>query len=332
VIVPGYWAEARVVGTVGGKKRVVRRFGWSDVGAAEAQRHAEQRADDAIAELVAGRDVPRRERKLPYGTQGLPIREQIVARYGDAVVTRNAYGARCLNEPDVLFADIDFEPRLPAFLERLFSGLLLKVALGSLASAVLLFLGAKRGQGCWYLIAAVALPITLLILRDALRRRPENVAMLRQRALDRVRGHASSHPEVRFALYESPAGLRVLALHGPFDPRGEEARRLFAELGTDPAYAQMCALQACFRARVSPKPWRIGIRDHMKPRPGVWPVREERRAEREKWIARYEAQARGFSACQFLEELGEGRVDPRCAAMQRLHDDLSRARARLPMA
>jgi hypothetical protein len=51
--------------------------------------------------------LPRREVRSNYGVEGVPIREQIVQRDGDVIITRNSYGALCLNSPDVLFADID---------------------------------------------------------------------------------------------------------------------------------------------------------------------------------------------------------------------------------
>lgn len=37
----------------------------------------------------------------------MPIREEIIGRAGDAVITRNGYGACCLNVPNVLFGDVD---------------------------------------------------------------------------------------------------------------------------------------------------------------------------------------------------------------------------------
>lgn len=47
------------------------------------------------------------------GAQGVPIREEVLERHGDTVITRNGYGAKCLNTPDVLFADVDFDTALP---------------------------------------------------------------------------------------------------------------------------------------------------------------------------------------------------------------------------
>ena len=59
-------------------------------------RRAEPRAD---REDAAGLREPR----MPYnGAAGVPIREEIVGRHGETVITRNSYGARCLNMPNVL--------------------------------------------------------------------------------------------------------------------------------------------------------------------------------------------------------------------------------------
>jgi len=248
------------------------------------------------------------------------------------VITRNSYGARCLNEPDVLFADIDVRPRLPELLEHASSRLAGVLLVTGFLLAIWLLRHEGFGACCLALVGALALPIGILVVRGRLRARPGTLAASRGRTEQHVRKVLSEQRPGRFALYETPAGFRVLALHDTFDPRGEPARQLLRALGSDPAYRQMCELQACFRARVSGKPWRMGITTHMKPRPGVWPVQEARRAEREAWVAHYEQVARDFAACRFVEELGAGSVHPRCAAVQSIHDELSKAQSDLPIA
>ncbi|MNZ90866.1 hypothetical protein D3C78_1098370 [compost metagenome] len=94
----------------------------------------------------------------------------------------------------------------------------------------------------------------------------------------------------------------------------------------------MCQRQQCFRARLSAKPWRMGIAHHLRPRPGVWPVAPERLHARRDWVERYEAAARGYAACSFLEVLGSGVVAPAVARVQWLHDELSGAASGRPIA
>ena len=109
MLIPDYWAEASLKHKVAGKQIAVRRFGWSELSQEDAQRNADARAEDAFARIVAGEKLARRELKMSYnGAVGVPIREEVLSRHEGAVITRNIYGARCLNTPNVLFADIDF--------------------------------------------------------------------------------------------------------------------------------------------------------------------------------------------------------------------------------
>ena len=112
MIVPEYWAEARLQTKEDGKQITIRRFGWSDESQEAAEALAQERAAEAMQRARAGEKLERREFKTPYnGADGVPIREEIMARHGDVVITRNCYGAPCLNTPDVLFLDVDFEEK-----------------------------------------------------------------------------------------------------------------------------------------------------------------------------------------------------------------------------
>ncbi len=204
-------------------------------------------------------------------------------------------------------------------------------AAASASMAVVPFAGGRGAFGCSTLVGCLVLPMLLITLRQRMRNRPDTASASQRRARERVERVAREQPGGRFALYETPAGLRLLALHATYDPTAPATQRLLQDLGGDPAYARLCALQACFRARVSGKPWRMGVRG-IRPRPGIWPVHPERIALREAWVAEYEAAAADHAACRYVGDLGEGPVDPRCREVQRLHDELSRARSTLPIA
>lgn len=70
---------------------------------------ADERATEALKHYLAGEThLQSREENVGYnGTDGLPIREEILEEHGEVVITRNAYGAHCLNTPNVLFVDMD---------------------------------------------------------------------------------------------------------------------------------------------------------------------------------------------------------------------------------
>jgi len=325
MIVPQYWAESRVQHRQAGRQITLRRFGWSDVSQADAQALADERARTALQRAIDGDKIERRERKVPYnGAQGVPIREEIVSRHGDVVITRNAYGARCLNTPKVFFADID-HPNAPPL--RLTLTVIAVLMLAALIAALLLH---SRWVGIG--VAVLALFTGGLIAKGVFRMQLRVGGGVEARARSRVARFVAQHPQWHLRLYRTPAGMRVMAMHRTFEPHDPEVAECFRALDVDPLYARMCLNQNCFRARVSAKPWRIGIGRHMRPRPGVWPVAAQHRAVRDRWIADYEHIAHGFSACAFIESIGSGAVNLHAKTVQELHDDLCGANTTRPMA
>lgn len=324
VIIPEHWAEASARHRQRGKQVTVRRFGWSNESESDAQAMAEQRAAEALASLLLGEKLARRELKVPYnGAEGVPIREQVIERHGETVITRNLYGARCLNTPGALFADIDFESApVPAFAMQVIGALaILGLVVGRAASGwglavVLMFVG---------LLAGFSVAKGLLALRNRVAGGPEKLAR------KRIEAFLQTHPDWHLRLYRTPAGFRLLAMHRAFDPHEPEVAEFFDAIRADPMYVQMCLRQRCFRARLSAKPWRIGL-GHIKPRPGVWPINPIYLPERDRWIREYEGKAEGFAACRFVEGVGSGRVDAGVERVRELHDIACKAMSNLPIA
>ena len=124
-------------------------------------------------------------------------------------------------------------------------------------------------------------------------------------------------------LYETPNGWRVLVTHDVFEPRGEAVREFFRSIGADPLYVRMCFNQNCFRARVTPKPWRIGMGEKLRPRPGIWPIRLERMNDRKAWVREYDENRTDYAACRYVTTLGSTHGISRCEDadfVRRLHD------------
>jgi len=127
------------------------------------------------------------------------------------------------------------------------------------------------------------------------------------------------------AVYETPGGARVLPLHAPFDAADEATYEFMVHLGADPLYVRMCRLQKCFRARLSPEPWRAGVPNHF-PAGGTWPVRDPAKLERRAaWIRNYDERAAEYAACRAADTVGRGRSDPVIERIRRLHDERSGA-------
>jgi hypothetical protein len=99
-----------------------------------------------------------------------------------------------------------------------------------------------------------------------------------------------------------------LAISAPFTANSVETKQLLTELGCDPVYIKLCENQVCFRARLSPKPWRIGCAQP----PTRFPF-ESADAERQyrEWVIQYETQSRSFGVCAVIGDFGltETRAD-----------------------
>lgn len=331
MIVPRYWAEGRAQQlTSDGKPITARRFGWSDTSPADAQTMADTRARETLALLVAGQPVPRRDPERPYpGADGVPIREQIVSRHEETILTRNAYGALCLNTPNVFFADVDFRPPAVSTPFGVPIRLALFLAVYSLCYAAPVpflhhFALLPGTLAAWLFGNPLAAWAHRRFLPPPLT--PEAAA------LARVRRFATENPDWSLRLYRTPLGLRVLATDQTFSPDHPAVAAAFSKLGADPVYVRMCLRQRCFRARVSPKPWRIGVREHIRPRRAVWPVAPEVLPARAEWVVRYDEAARPFAACRFLEALGPGEIHLDVQPVLDLHDSLCQANTALPVA
>lgn len=323
--IPDYWAEARAVHPQRGRHVTVRRFGWSDISQEEAQQHAQARADEALQNILSGASLPRFDRRVPYnGAEGVPIREEVLQRYASAVVTRNSYGAHCLNCPDLLIIDIDLQQQVSCGL-----ALGLTACLWVVASVVSIAIESVEAGVLLAFAAPVIVGLTAGPLVRAFQALQGGAEALAAR---RTRRFLEQRPDWNLRLYKTPVGLRLIATHRKFDPSESEVAECFKSLRADPVYARMCLRQQCFRARLTAKPWRIGIGAPMKPRRQLWPVSEEKMSERTSWIARYESIARGYAACAFVEEIGSGIVHPEVRRVVELHDELSGALRALPLA
>jgi hypothetical protein len=335
MFIPRYWSEASHLERYPGRRQVtVRRFGWSATSQHEADVHARQRVEEALAVLRAGgpealRGFTRRERLVAYGgSDGLPIREEIVEEYPgvDVVITRNSYGALCLNTTRAMFVDIDEVASRAGILGCVWGvvGAIVGAVLGAVLVGKLWFLtGVLGGLLSAWLGTRI---VRILEGRDLRRRDPLTWA------IDRTRTWCEDHPDWQVVAYETPAGVRLLPVHASFDAADETTFQFMAFVEADPLYQRMCRLQKCFRARVSPKPWRAGVQDRFRAG-GTWPVADTaKRAAREEWVRRYERVAPDFASCRLVESIGTGRVDPTIEQIRGLHDELCQAERSLALA
>ena len=139
--------------------------------------------------------------------------------------------------------------------------------------------------------------------------------------IDRLRGVVESR-HLAARLYRTRGGHRLMVTSRTYDPTSEEARELLAAAGSDPLYLRLCEAQACFRARLSPKPWRIRIPgpDHAL----RFPFRDDAaRSAFDAWSRRYEEASRAWAACQWVATLGGDAVHDAVQPVLAFHDELA---------
>lgn len=150
-----------------------------------------------------------------------------------------------------------------------------------------------------------------------------------QTKLTQLQHLLSAQGHTTFRIYRTAAGFRVIGLGREYDPAGREAEELMIATGTDQQFRRLCKVQKCFRARLTPKPWRCGV-----PRPWIrFPYRDAtaEQAMRE-WIAKYERESAHYATCQFLTEVGSMPASSDEAILLELHDGITKAMSGSPLA
>lgn len=149
------------------------------------------------------------------------------------------------------------------------------------------------------------------------------------KTLDAVRQWVATRPDWGVRVYRTRAGFRLLATHATFDPRSAEVHSSFAALGADPLYVRLCKTQQCFRARLTPKPWRIGVKSPRQ----RWPFADaQQQSQFDTWHANYKAAASKYATCSLVEVLGHPKVHHEIEPLVRLHDEATGVATTLPLA
>jgi hypothetical protein len=147
--------------------------------------------------------------------------------------------------------------------------------------------------------------------------RKKDATQEKRKIFEMVRKLASTprYQEYGFRTYETYQGARVIVLGKDFDPRDRDTGKIMNEFNCDQLYMTLCYKQACFRARLTPKPNRMKMHRYKVRFP-----REGDDTELRQWLADYERASRNFSVCKFIEQVGARHaVDE----VVRLHDEIT---------
>lgn len=284
-----HWARAAERVRLDSEVFNVVRYGWSNVGAGEALEKARELCAQT-ANIFKGGAFPD-----TYLYSDVPLREEIIKSFGDqqqpyAVITRNSYGCQVLNTSRVLFADVDLPP------EQVFPSL-----------------------------KQLILGIAATLFGAPVKSNSESES---DRILGEIGEFVKESPGLGMRVYRTAAGFRCIETTREYDPVSEETGELLEYLGSDPLYAKLCNVQECFRARLTPKCWRLGFEKPSARFP--WANDAEEKAMLA-WEKQYQELSTGFSTCEFIKSFGSDVMHPNVAPIVHLHDELC-CRPGLPLA
>lgn len=130
-------------------------------------------------------------------------------------------------------------------------------------------------------------------------------------------------------VYKTAAGYRAIVTNARFDASAAHSEGLLQQFGADRLYVRLCRMQECFRARLTPKPWRCGLRVP----PTSFPfdtLQEESRFRA--WDAAYASATARYATCRYITTFGGARVDPGFEDLIAHHDQETKAASALPLA
>ena len=130
-------------------------------------------------------------------------------------------------------------------------------------------------------------------------------------------------------IYRTKAGVRMIATHAPVQEDDPVVPGVFSAFNADPLYRNLCAKQKCFRARLTPKARRCGMRQ-----PSTrWPWEDgEDEAEFREWEQRYLDAAKDYATCRLIGHFGAQAIHPALAELVGFHDQATRVDSGMPLA
>lgn len=138
--------------------------------------------------------------------------------------------------------------------------------------------------------------------------------------LSRIEGVTRHYVGLACRVYRTAGGFRLLVTSDTFDPKSETSAQLLNDFGSDPLYARMCKAQECFRARLSAKFWRCGVR--RPPARFPWDDTSQERQYRQ-WEEEYHRVANGFATCEFVGTYGTQEACEAVTPIMETHDRLA---------
>ena len=137
------------------------------------------------------------------------------------------------------------------------------------------------------------------------------------------------NPAFGFRVYKTFAGMRYICTSGQFDPTSKTVKAIFIRLNADQSYRALCKIQKCFRARLTPKPWRvIGLNGDRT----CFRRMDFSNVSYTEFRLSYLTAIEGHSTCQYQRSVGNPIAHPSCLQIIAFHDTRTKSSTALPLA
>jgi len=138
--------------------------------------------------------------------------------------------------------------------------------------------------------------------------------------LEQIEQWARRYPGIGLRVYRTFGGLRCLVTNDVFDPTRDSTLEMLKSADSDPLYLTLCRRQECFRARLTPKPWRLGLG---RP-PARWPWEDNRGEMKYRgWEQTYNLKAASYTVCKLVKQIGSSLIHPDVEPIVALHDRMA---------
>lgn len=121
----------------------------------------------------------------------------------------------------------------------------------------------------------------------------------------------SERQELNFRVYRTAGGLRAIETTKRWNPTGWDTGRLMKSVYADPLYVALCRNQETFRARLTPKPWRL------------WDYDDYGFSDGKKWMNNKDIS--NTAVCELIRILGDNHVDDSFKSIISYHDNVTKA-------
>lgn len=279
--IPRHWATLHEEVTLPDSRVLdLSIHGSSDESPEDAERDARQRLERLVA-AGGPRPVGRGDHEY-YPDRRLPeeLLQEVYSPDGVliAAITRNRYGAAVLNTDAVLISDVDLVEETRGDRPPSARGGLLSRLFGSGSEVTP---DQERDPDAFGLQGPGP--------------RGEHHAGI----VTLIEDFTRRHPGLGVRAYRTRNGFRLLITGSDAAPGSDRARELMGEVRSDELYMMLCRVHDTYRARLTPKPWRVNVdpfRD-LGSRTAADDIHRQ-------WVERYRGASADVAVCRLLSATG----------------------------